>query len=135
MILYQEAQDVGCPTISGGNSDYYLMCWLPLISYIKVHFPLGTSCSSPDSLHEKSLYLHFEKSVEHSQKVKWDVHECILTLLAFSKYFLYRSSICFISSSFFRKASCNSSIFKATDETIKFFLYYNNFKNISTNSK
>lgn len=36
-----------------------------------------------------------------------------LTLLAFSKYFLYRSSICFISSSFFRKASCNSSILSA----------------------
>ena len=51
-----------------------------------------------------------------------------ITLFFINLEWLRYTSICFISSSFFRKASCNSSIFKAIDEIVD----HNNFKNTST---
>lgn len=55
----------------------------------------------------------------------------ILTLLAFSKYFLYLSSICFISSSFFFNASSSSSTRWPERERHKGFL----FKTMRTDGK
>ena len=96
------------------------------------HVSVTASCSGASgpvsSWSERSWFRRVSRDVTEPRSESSETRRLTLTLLAFSRYFLYRSSICFISSSFFRKASCNSSIFKAIDEIVD----HNNFKNTST---